>query len=495
MKIPRATYRLQFGREFTFAEAVAVLDYLQELGVSEVYSSPLFRPGAESTHGYDICCFEEVSPMLGGNAGFEGFAAAARERGLGILLDMVPNHMGGALTNRWWVDVLRHGPNSKYAHYFDVDWNPPDSSLKNKVLLPLLEDHYGRVLEAGKLKLGFVDGEFSIDYYDRRFPVAPESYKLLKSAENPLEMFKNAERLHELLERQHYRLAWWRVAAQQINYRRFFDVTDLVALRMERPDVFDAAHQFLFSLIAEGKVAALRIDHPDGLWDPKQYFERLQARNKDLYIVAEKILTGHEPLPQDWPVAGTTGYDFLNRVNGLFVSAANEPAFSKIYEEFTGEDVDLVSLVYACKKRVLEMSFHSELTSLAHRLRGLAAQTPNGHDLTLPMLRETLEAVVAAFPVYRTYIDERTREVRAEERAYIEHALVEAHARNRSLDAVALEVVEVRVELRIRGPERHAQEQPDHRARKTVPHGRNAPLGEPSTFTVGAQRSRREVMV
>lgn len=449
MNVPRATYRLQFSREFTFAQAAEILDYLQELGISDVYASPLFRAGPESTHGYDVCCFEEISPNLGGEQAFESFAAAARQRGLGILLDMVPNHMGGALTNRWWIDVLRNGPHSKYADYFDIDWNPPDSSLKNKVLLPVLEDHYARVLEAGKLQLGFADGEFAIDYYDRHFPVAPKTYKLLKSTDNPLKVFRNPDRLHQVLQQQHYSLAWWRTGPQQINYRRFFDVTELVALRMERDDVFEATHRLLLSMLADGKITALRIDHPDGLWNPKQYFERLAAQSKDLYIVAEKILSGDEPLPSDWPVAGTTGYDFLNRVNGLFVDAANEARFSAIYEEFTGENADFASLVYICKKRVLTLSFQSEVTSLAHRFRAVAAASPAGHDLTLPMLRETLEEVIAAFPVYRTYIDETTAKVRDIERGYIEQAITASQNRNRSLDPVALEFLKSVLMLQI----------------------------------------------
>ena len=425
MKVPRATYRLQFHREFTFAQAEAILEYLAELGISDLYASPLFRAGAESTHGYDICCFEEINPALGD---FDRFAAKVREQGLGLVLDMVPNHMGGALTNQWWVDVLRHGAHSKYAAYFDIDWHPPDPGLEGKVLIPVLEDHYGRVLAAGKLKLSKESGEHAIGYYDHRFPLAPETLKRLKSG------------VHEVLREQHYRLAWWRIGAQQINYRRFFDVAELVALRMERDEVFAATHRLLLAMVAAGQVTALRIDHPDGLWDPKQYFERLQKLG--VWVVAEKILTGDEALPPDWPVAGTTGYDFLNRVNGLFIDGSSEAAFNEVYEQFTGSETDFETVVYAAKKRVLDLSFQSELTSLSHRLRTLAAATPMGQDLTLAMLRDVIEEVVLAFPVYRTYV---SAAVSATDRRYIEQAIEVARQRNRRLDPVALEFLKAQL--------------------------------------------------
>jgi len=304
-RVPTATYRLQFNRDFTFEQAEEVLDYLQELGVSDCYASPLFRASAESTHGYDICCFGEISPALGGLDGFKKFSAAARERGLGLLLDMVPNHMGSALTNEWWVDVLRHGPGSDYAQFFDIDWDPPTPGLRNKVLLPVLDDHCWKVVASGKLRVAEENGEFVIAYHDHKYPIAPESKASLKH-------------LHQLLDEQHYRLAYWRVGPHEINYRRFFDITELVSLRMERLEVFEATHKVLFELIDDGLVMGLRIDHPDGLWNPKQYFERVQTRGP-IYMVAEKILTGDEPLPEDWPVDGTTGYDFLNRLNGIYI--------------------------------------------------------------------------------------------------------------------------------------------------------------------------------
>lgn len=387
-RIPAATYRLQFNRDFTFAQAGEILDYLKELGITDCYASPIFRAGPESTHGYDICCFAEVSPALGGGDAFRKFSAAARERGLGVLLDMVPNHMGSAPANAWWADVLKHGRNSPYADFFDIDWDPPTPGLRGKVLLPVLEDHYWKVLESGKLRVAQDRTEFAIAYHDRFFPIAPESKASLKP-------------LHQLLQKQHYRLAHWRLGRHEINYRRFFDITELVSLRMERPEVFAATHKLLFEFIAAGLVTGLRIDHPDGLWDPQHYFERLQQHGP-IYVVAEKILSGDEPLPDDWPVEGTTGYDFLNRLNGIYVNQANELEMTRTYQEFTGCKDGFETVVYASKKRVLELSFQSEINSLAHRLKSM----PPGRDFPVSELRASLMEVAANFPVYRTYATE-----------------------------------------------------------------------------------------
>jgi (1->4)-alpha-D-glucan 1-alpha-D-glucosylmutase len=413
-RVPTATYRLQFNRDFTFQHAIEILDYLKDLGFSDCYASPLFRAGPQSTHGYDICCFSELNPSLGGLEGFRRFSAAAREREIGLLLDMVPNHMGSTLTNRWWLDVLKHGRASQHAEFFDIDWNPPTPGLRNKVLLPVLEDHYWKVLQQGKLRVVEENGEFMIAYHDHRFPIAPESKSSLKH-------------LHQLLEEQHYRLAYWRVAPHEINYRRFFDITELVSLRMERREVFDASHKLLFELIDQGLVTGLRIDHPDGLWDPKQYFQRLQERGP-IYVVAEKILIGNEPLPEDWPVDGTTGYDFLNRVNGIFVDQRNEAAMTKIYQDFTGCTEDFETVAYSSKKKVLEASFQSEINSLAHRLKRL----PQGRDFPQADLRSAIAEMTTAFPVYRTYATDSADP----DQRYIEAAFAEAKGKGSALEFV-----------------------------------------------------------
>ncbi len=451
-RAPRATYRLQFNREFTFAQAAEAAVYLHDLGISDVYASPLFQAGPDSTHGYDICCFGRLNPNLGGPEDFERFTTALKELRLGLLLDMVPNHMGAALSNAWWLDVLENGRGSRYAGFFDIDWDSPHAGLKHKVLLPVLEDHFGRVLEDGKLRLVFERGKFFIAYHDRNFPVNAATLPAT-AAQNPravIQAFngipgqpRTFDKLDAMLRRQHYRLAYWRVGAEEINYRRFFDVTELVSLKMERPEVFAATHEFLFSLLDAGKVTGLRVDHPDGLWDPQEYFERLQAgapasdparpagsplpagpeAGAPRFIVAEKILSPGEQLPADWPVDGTTGYDFLNRVNGLFINAANAAAFDAIYREFTGGEGDFARAAYAGKKQVLERSFASELNALTRRLLAIAEHARHGRDFTFPQARTALLEVIARFPVYRTYLGAAAAEIAAADRAHIQKAV------------------------------------------------------------------------
>jgi (1->4)-alpha-D-glucan 1-alpha-D-glucosylmutase len=449
---------------------------------------------------------------------------------------MVPNHMGADLTNRWWKDVLEHGPASRYAPWFDIDYKPRDESLHDKVILPILEQHYAKVLEAGKLRLVFDEVGFGVAYHDRKLPLAPDSCCALlneltaaldgtsrhseqgdadrnvsfvevagrsPSITKTLEKVKHAEpklrkvfydligkingrpgspqsfdALHALIQQQHYRLAFWRTGLEEINYRRFFDVPELVSLRMELSQVFQATHQLVFQLVREGRITGLRIDHPDGLWDPKQYLQRLVKAcrtTKDSksasrpYIVAEKILVGDECLPSDWPIEGTTGYDFLNRVNGLFVNSSSRIAFDDLYREFTGQSSDFPALVYTCKKQVLENSFQSEVNSLTSMLKRLAASSRYGQDFTFRQLRVALVELIAAFPVYRTYLDEEKLSSRClfggesppgnaatsavyssgveaigpsgDEREYISQALMVAKNHNRVKDPNALKFI------------------------------------------------------
>jgi (1->4)-alpha-D-glucan 1-alpha-D-glucosylmutase len=488
-RVPVATYRLQFNRNFTFRQAVELADYLCELGVSDCYASPLFKAGAESAHGYDVCGFDEINPELGGEDDFNRLIAKLRQLGLGLLLDIVPNHMGADLSNAWWRDVLEKGRGSTFASYFDIDWESTREELRGKVLMPVLEDEYEKVLASGKLRLAFEDGTFFIAYHEKKFPVSPESLSLIEKERAARQDFlqlvgspgvpvtrpadtlspSDGERdgvrgleaprigqavgsLRALLEQQHYRLAHWRTASEQINYRRFFDVTELVSLRMELPEVFDACHGLVFRLIGNGQVTGLRVDHPDGLWSPKNYFARLQEKApRPVYVVAEKILSGEERLPDDWRVDGTTGYDFLNRLNGLFVNAANKEAFDRIYREFTGAEMDFREVAYASKKRVLETSFGSELTSLAARLKRIAESTSGKRAFSLPELQTALAEVVATFSVYRTYINEDTIAVPPDQRAIIEDSVREARERNR---AVASDVFDLsRDVLQLRLPE------------------------------------------
>lgn len=547
-RIPCATYRLQFNRGFTFQQANELADYLLNLGVSDLYASPLFQAGPESTHGYDTCAFDRFNSQLGGREAFDRLTRRLQELGLGLLLDMVPNHMGNDLSNCHWLEVLERGQDSASAQWFDVDWNASTPGLEGKVLLPVLEDHYDKVLEAGKLRLDCDQGKLSVAYYERKFPLAFHSYRgvltevlenchrasgaadaserlralleEMEESEPPSRMRRTAEgelvaegshfqarqrqalerserfappsvaapeseraaesmprsrrlrqepelghvqeqlaqcleaspgarsamaatlqslngrpgqprsfdKLDEILRQQHYRLACWRVGPAEINYRRFFDITSLVALRMEVPEVFEATHEFVLSLLKENKVTGLRIDHPDGLWNPKEYLTRLQTAGGPLYIVMEKILTGNEPLPADWPAAGTTGYDFLNRVNGLFIQQSQSEALETAYRELTGCPTSLKPLVHRFKRQVLEHSFQSEWSSLAGRLKSLAATTRYGQDFTQEHIRRALATLLAAFPIYRTYQTEDTTEVPQEQAQYVRAAIEDAKA-------------------------------------------------------------------
>ena len=525
--IPRATYRLQLNREFTFRHAAEVVPYLAELGVSHIYCSPYLRARPGSTHGYDIIDHNTLNPEIGSPDDFEHFVRALRAHGLGQIFDMVPNHMGvmGA-DNAWWMDVLENGEASAYAGYFDIDWQPADLVLSGKVLVPVLGNHYGVVLEQGELRLTFESerGAFSICYHQHRLPVDPGSYgrileralklappqELSPGARNEFESLisafghlparqdaaadKRAERnrdkevhkkrlaalvaaepalaagvvaalraingapgerssfdaLHALLEAQAYRLAYWRVTSDQINYRRFFDINDLAALRMEDESVFEATHRLVFELLADGRVDGLRIDHPDGLYDPVRYFRRLQeryaprtafseaSRNWPLYLIAEKITAGHERLPESWPVYGTTGYRFANVVNGLFVDKGAKAKMDRTYRAFAGPIPEFDEVAYQAKHLIMRTALASELAVLANRLARIAQADRRTRDFTLNSLRHALSEVVACFPVYRTYIDER---VGPDDRRYIEWAVARAKRRSPAADITIYDFV------------------------------------------------------
>ncbi len=519
ISIPRATYRLQFHKGFTFAQATELVPYLAALGVSHIYASPYLKARPGSTHGYDITDHNAFNPEIGSVEDFERFAAALQRHGMGQLIDLVPNHMGVMeADNAWWLDVLENGPASKYASYFDIEWEPLTEELRGKVLIPILGDPYSKVLETGGLKLAFdaAAGELSISYEKHRLPLDPREYprvtglaverldrelgkkhpwlqELLRlnaaldrlprrdelNPEKTLERNRDKEarkrqlaelcvrspeirrfiedniasvngrpgepasfdRLHELIEAQAYRLAHWRVASDDINYRRFFDINDLAALRMESPEVFEETHRLVFKLLDEGKVDALRIDHPDGLYDPPQYFERLQTRARakvsgrpdievagNVYIALEKILAEHERLPEHWPVHGTTGYRFLNVVNGLFVDGAAEARMDRIYAAFIGQRMNYDALLRQTKIMIMTAALTSELNVLANALNRIAKADRRNRDFTLNSLRRALVEIVASFPVYRTYAT--VDGVRSEDRRYLEWAV--ALARKRS---------------------------------------------------------------
>jgi len=505
-RIPLATYRLQLHLGFTFDDAARIAPYLGSLGVSHAYCSPVLRARPGSEHGYDVVSHREINPELGGRAGFERMAAALRTHGIGIVLDIVPNHMSvTGPDNAWWLDVLENGPASPFAGYFDIDWAPINPDLRGKVLLAVLGDHYGEVLARGELVLAFdaAAGAFAVRYFEHRFPVDPRTCPAILSGIDELagvaaefgrlpsrdgdaaaraiekdrlksslaalvagsstaaraidaalarfnseEPSRNA--LHELLEAQAWRLAYWRVATDEINYRRFFDVNELAALRVEAEPVFEATHGFILDLAAAGLVDGLRIDHPDGLFDPERYFERLQqgyaqrsggtlplsapgARPaRALYVVAEKITARHEHLSERWAVHGTTGYRFATVANGVFVDGAAQGRIDRIWRRFTGETGDFEEAAFRGKWAIMRSALASELTVLATQLLRIARGDRRTRDYTFNALRNALAEATACLPVYRTYV---ARKPSPQDRRYVDWAIAKAVSRSHLADA------------------------------------------------------------
>ncbi|MDP3418160.1 malto-oligosyltrehalose synthase [Falsiroseomonas sp.] len=450
--MPRATYRLQFHAGFRFADAARLAPYLARLGISHVYASPWLKARPGSTHGYDIVDHTALNPELGTEADFRAMAAAFKANGLGQILDFVPNHIGvGGADNPWWLDVLEWGEASDFAGWLDIDWQ------QGRLLVPFLGDQYGAVLEAGQLELRFdaAAGSFAVWAYDtHKLPICPLHYgRVLGDADTALERLGdafaglpdwrprvaarardlkadlaalvardaalqaavqravarlNADKvaLDALIRDQHWRAAHFRVAADDINYRRFFNINELAGLRMELPELFDHAHRLVFALLADGTLDGLRIDHVDGLLDPKGYLLKLrQAAPAPFYLVVEKILARHEPLRADWPVQGTTGYEFANLVMGLLADPEGEAALTRLYAEFTGAEQDFDAIVLDCKLRIMRNEMAGELAMLAREAARIAQQTPGTADFTRNILSRGLCASVAGFAVYRTYVD------------------------------------------------------------------------------------------
>jgi len=508
IRIPLSTYRLQFSRDFTFAQAAEIVPYLAALGISHCYASPYLRARPGSAHGYDIIDHHHLNPEIGTPEDYDRLVSALHQHGMGQILDVVPNHMGVmGSDNTWWLDVLENGEASAYADFFDIDWEPLKDELQGKVLVAVLGNQYGTVLDRGELKLTFdrEKGEFSIYYFQHRFPVNPIEYPRIlgrvaerwqrkaETGDQDLAEFqslisafghlpgraeaapeKRAERirdkeihkrrlaalcarshaitaaieqtvatmngipgnsasfdeLHELIKAQAFRLAHWRVAADDINYRRFFDVNDLAALRQENEAVFNQTHEFVLQLLREEKIDGLRIDHPDGLYNPREYFQRLQCSAtqtspecaaKNHYVVAEKILTGEEQLSENWPIHGTTGYDFASLVNGLFVDPDAEGKMTEAYWSFIRDRTDFRELAYECKKLVMDRSLNSELNVLANHLSRIALADRHTCDFTVKSLRDALMEILACFTVYRTYVS--GQEVSASDEKYIVEAV------------------------------------------------------------------------
>ncbi|MFL6603393.1 MAG: malto-oligosyltrehalose synthase [Steroidobacteraceae bacterium] len=553
-QIPRATYRVQLNKSFTFKDATAIIPYLSTLGISHVYCSPYFKARAGSVHGYDVVDHNQLNPEIGTREDFEEFVTALRAHDMGHILDIVPNHVGimGA-DNAWWMDVLENGQASKYADYFDIEWNPVNPALKGKVLVPVLGDPYGVVLERGELELRFERewGSFAVFYHEHRMPIDPKTYphildRVIGAVHSPelgylrrgfvaladrqdptdeqvterdeskgdlkrrLAALCNDEpqvcesidavvrsfagnagdgasfdALHELLEKQAYRLASWRVAPDEINYRRFFDVNDLAGLRVENLTVFENTHRLLFELISEGKIDGLRVDHPDGLRDPEQYFHRLQGRvatlrgaahgpagsweatgasinpgavpasalatnnppdfgvagqkrNLPIYLVIEKITASFEHLRPTWPVHGETGYHFLNVVNRLLVDAATKARMDRVYASFIDQTLEWPNVAYDAQHMILRRSLASELSVVANLLSRIAQADRHTRDFTINGLRQTLAEVIACFPVYRTYVNDAVADA---DKRYVDWAIASARRRRSAGEAPAFDFV------------------------------------------------------
>jgi (1->4)-alpha-D-glucan 1-alpha-D-glucosylmutase len=548
---PASTYRVQLTPEQGFREAARLLPYLSELGVTDVYLSPILPAAPGSTHGYDVVAHDRLRPELGGEDAFAALATEARRLGLGLLIDVVPNHMGIGPSNAWWIDVLENGPSSVYAPFFDVEWTPVKKELTHKVLVPVLGDQYGVVLERGELRLERDGGAFWLVYFDHRFPISPRSVprilrhdiealgaelgdadvhgqellsiitaleklaprhepdpaavverarekevakrrlaalveaspRLARHVDDAVAAFngragepRSFDLLDTLLDAQAYRLAHWRVAGEEINYRRFFDVNSLAAIRMEDERVFTSTHALLFALVRRGDVSGLRIDHPDGLYQPTTYFRALQiayvveraraltaavgATDSDfaalepelrarieramaagelpstpLPVVVEKILEGRERMPAGWQVDGTTGYEFLGCANGLFVDADARRELDELYTRVAGRHVDFAELVYQRKKTLLASSMVGELNVLAHRLNRISEEDRRTRDFTLGQLGRALVEYVACLPIYRTYVEgTEPGDVDARDRSYIERAIARAERRSLSIN-------------------------------------------------------------
>jgi len=406
--------RLQLHKGFTFADASALIPYLVDLGVSHVYSSPILTAHAGSMHGYDVVDPTTVNPELGGEAGFRAFVAALRRAGLGLIVDIVPNHMAvGSADNPWWTDLLRHGQSSRYADFFDVDWDTADADLRGKVLAPFLGRPYGEALDAGEIRLAYATPDTPvIRYYDSEFPIDPADYAHITEA--GLESFDPANpsgraQLHQLLERQHYRLAWWGAAGDEINWRRFFDINGLAGLRIEVPHVFEAAHATLFRLYADGLIDGFRVDHVDGLSDPPGYCRRLRQRLQELvpdrraYLVIEKILGAGEALPTDWDVDGTSGYDFMNEVSAVQHDASSAAALEQMWHRATNRPAHFEEEEVAARQEILQQGFDAQLQAVTRALHRLARAEPATRDISAARIRAGLIALLSHFPVYRGY--------------------------------------------------------------------------------------------
>jgi (1->4)-alpha-D-glucan 1-alpha-D-glucosylmutase len=491
--IPRATYRVQLHAGFTFDDAAERIPYLARLGISHLYTSPILQAAPGSTHGYDVIDHSRVNRELGGEAGFDRLTDALRAHDMGLVLDVVPNHMAIVEGNRWWWDVLEHGPASRFAGHFDVDWDPPEARLRNVILLPILGDHYGRVLEAGGIRLARREGRLTVEVAARSLPLDPRSIGAVIAdaaaaaesdelgfigaalAELPPSTASDAadlerrqrdadvlgarldelsaevelaraldvavgtvnadpDRLDALLEEQNYRLALWRAASRDLGYRRFFDIDELIGLRMEEENVFRETHALVLDWLTSGRIDGVRIDHPDGLRDPAGYFSRLREAAPEAWIVAEKILEPDEPLPADWPIDGTTGYRFANLVTGLLVDPAGEAPLSALWADHADAGPDWEGIVADARAEVLSNVLGSDVNRLTDLFLAVCEANRRYRDFTRHELHHALREVAAALPVYRTYLRARDGHRPARDMAIIDDAVATATARRADLD-------------------------------------------------------------
>src|SRR6266850_549183 len=420
LRVPDATYRFQFHAKFRFADALKLVPYLARLGISHLYASPFLKARPGSTHGYDIIDHNAVNPEIGTEAELRKLIDTLREHGMGLVPDLVPNHMGVLhADNAWWLDVLEKGRASPYARYFDIDWS------RGKLLLPVLGKHYGEALEAGELKLENKGGRWSVRYFDHRFPLDPKTTRKLRPLKDPMA-------LHRLLERQHYRLAYWRVASDEINYRRFFEIADLAGIRVEDRTVFEATHSLICRLARRGSIDGLRIDHPDGLADPREYLERLNESFVRPWIVVEKILADYEQLPEDWPIHGSTGYRFVNVLSGVYIDKHAEAHFDRVYQRFTGERASFEEIAIASRHLIMNTTLAAELFMLSNWLARIAGGNRFTRDFTASGLRKALAEIAACFPVYRAYVS--ARGVSDTDRKWIDWAVKAAKRASRIAD-------------------------------------------------------------
>jgi (1->4)-alpha-D-glucan 1-alpha-D-glucosylmutase len=492
--VPISTYRLQLHQGFTFDDAAAIADYLWALGISHVYSSPYLQAAPGSMHGYDVVDHQRVNDELGGAEAHTRFSKVLGENGLGQILDVVPNHMAIGEQNRFWWDVLENGSASRYASFFDIDWQPQEERLRDKVLVPILGDQYGRVLEQGGIKVMRRGHVFEVEAAGQHLPVSPEALATLLERASDFassdalsfaaasyarlprpayeerrtllvrhrdkgvldqllerlcaeeqgictaidkaldELNADPDRLDDFLSLQYYRLAYWKTADQQLGYRRFFDVNSLIGLRMERPHVFEETHALVLDWLARGVLDGIRVDHPDGLRDPREYFERLREAAPKAWIIGEKILASGEYLRQDWPIEGTSGYDFLNVAMGVLVDAQGLERLTGVYTAFTGQPTEFPPLAHDKKVMVSQEALGSDVNRLASIFVDLCETRRNQRDFTRAEIRRAIRELAGCFSVYRTYVAPQRKEIEEEDRAVIEAAVACAKSNRTDID-------------------------------------------------------------